>query len=58
MTTVNISLTLPQDQVQLVINALNQLPHGQVRDTIDSIVEQANAQMQPAAPAKTEETTT
>lgn len=42
----NIELKLSTQEVQLIINALANLPYGQVRALIENVVDQANAQTQ------------
>ncbi len=42
----NIELKLSTQEVQLIINALANLPYGQVRTLIENVVDQANAQTQ------------
>jgi hypothetical protein len=41
-----IELKLEPTEVQLIINALANLPYGQVRGVIEKVVDQANAQTQ------------
>lgn len=45
--TVNINLTI--DGINLVLRGLDQLPHGQSRQIVDDIINQAQAQVKPAA---------
>jgi hypothetical protein len=40
-----LQLNLQSQQVLMIIDGLNHLPHGQVRETLDSIVDQANEQL-------------
>lgn len=41
-------LTLSTDHINIVLRQLDQGPHAQVRAVIDAIIQQVNAQQQPA----------
>lgn len=44
-----LTLKLSTDHLNVVLRHLDQGPHSQVRAVIDSIIQQVNAQSQPAA---------
>lgn len=51
------NFTFNIDQVNLILQSLDQMPHAKVRQLIDVIIAEANKQMQtpaPAAPAQEE----
>lgn len=51
----NITLTLSVAAVNCIMQGLSQMPFGQVVDLVASIKQQAEAQLQPAAPTETTE---
>lgn len=44
-----INITFTNDQLGIVLRALDQMPHAQVRQVIDMIITEANRQQQEAA---------
>jgi hypothetical protein len=50
----NITLTFNIEQLNVILRALDQMPHAQVRQVIDLIVTEANAQQQAAQRAQME----
>lgn len=44
----NITITFTIDQLNIVLRALDQMPHAQVRQTIDLIISEAQRQQQKA----------